>query len=67
MAAESRSVPGVISILEVYALDELKLRMRWSDASLRSARRNGLKVLTHGKRRYVAGRDILRFLRDQAH
>jgi hypothetical protein len=66
MRPQTRTVPGLISVYEVYALDELKLRMRWTDASLRSARRKGLKILSHGKRRYVSGRDVLKFLREHA-
>jgi hypothetical protein len=53
---------GVISMFELYRLDELKRRMAWTDSSLRSARRRGLRVLGHGKRRYVKGRDVIRFL-----
>lgn len=58
--------PGVVSEYELYALDEFKLRMRWTDSSMRSARRNGLRVLKFGKRRYVRGRDVLLFLEQQA-
>ncbi len=53
---------GVISILEVYSLDELLSRMRWTQSSYRAARRRGLRVLGHGKHRYVLGRDVIRFL-----
>ena len=56
------AVAGIISKFELYALDELKHRMRWTDSSLRAARRDGLRVLGYGKRRYVLGIDVFRFL-----
>ncbi len=54
--------PGVISNHELYAIDEVKRRMRWTDSALRSARTMGLRLLTCGKRKYVTGREIIRFL-----
>ena len=54
--------PGVISLTEIYALDEAKRRLRWTESAMRAARRRGLKLLTSGKRRYVTGQEILRFL-----
>ena len=66
MAAErgqhEAKYPGVISLTEIYALDEAKRRMRWTESAMRAARRRGLKLLTCGKRRYVTGQEILRFL-----
>jgi len=65
MANERRiepTCPGVISIHEIYALDEARRRLRWSESALRAARRRGLKLLTCGKRRYVTGQEIFRFL-----
>lgn len=62
---DRRQIAGVISVLEIYALDELLARMRWTQSSYRSARRRGLRVLGHGKHRYVRGRDIIRFLDSQ--
>jgi hypothetical protein len=53
---------GVISRIEIYSLDEIKRRMRWTDAALRAARRRGLRLLACGKRRYVSGEEIARFL-----
>lgn len=55
--------PAVISINELYALDEAKARLRWSDSAFRAARRRGLCVLASGKRRYVSGKEIFRFLK----
>jgi len=57
---------GFISVFELYTLDELKMRMGWTTSSLRSARRNGLRLLGFGKRRYARGRDVIRFLETQA-
>jgi len=54
--------PGVISTAEIYTLDEARKRLRWTESSLRAARRRGLRLLICGKRRYVTGQEILRFL-----
>ncbi|HEV2972372.1 MAG TPA: hypothetical protein VGY55_20530 [Pirellulales bacterium] len=48
--------------MEVYTLEEAKRRMRWTDSALRAAKRRGLRLLGCGKRRYVTGREIIRFL-----
>lgn len=53
---------GVISIHEVYTLPVAKQRMGWTDSAFRAARRDGLRVLIAGKRRYVAGKDLLDYL-----
>jgi hypothetical protein len=54
--------PGVISTLEVYTLDEAKRRLRWTDSAVRSAKRRGLRLIKCGKRKYVSGQELLRFL-----
>ena len=54
--------PGVISQFEVYRLDEALLRLGWSTAAYRAARRRGLQVLSSGKRRYLRGDEVMRFL-----
>ncbi|REJ92495.1 MAG: hypothetical protein DWQ35_12080 [Planctomycetota bacterium] len=59
-------MPGVISILETYTLDEARRRLRWTESSMRSARRRGLRLLQCGKRKYVTGREIVRFLENDA-
>ena len=51
-----------ISLLEVYRIDDAKRRLGWSDSALRAAKRRGLRLLASGKRRYVTGKEILRFL-----
>lgn len=53
---------GVISLHELYRLEEAKLRLGWSDAAYRAARRRGLAVIESGKRRYLSGQEIIRFL-----
>jgi hypothetical protein len=55
--------PGVISIHEVYTIEEAKARLRWTDSALRSAKRRGLRLIPCGKRRYVTGEEICRFLK----
>jgi hypothetical protein len=55
--------PGAISVMEIYTLNEARQRLGWTDSSLRAAKRRGLPMLSCGKRKYVAGRDVLRFLR----
>jgi hypothetical protein len=59
------AVPGVVSLMEIYTIEEAKLRLRWSDSALRMAKRRGLRLLVCGKRRYLTGREILRFLQSQ--
>ncbi len=54
--------PGVISVHELYTLDEARKRLRWTESALRAARRRGLKLLPCGKRKYVSGKEIVRFL-----
>jgi hypothetical protein len=56
---------GVISLTEIYTLDEARRRLCWTASSLRAARRRGLKLLDSGKRKYVTGTEILRFLENQ--
>mgnify|MGYP000918073540 CR=1 FL=1 len=57
-----RPVSGVISLLEIYRLEEAKARLGWSDAAFREAKRRGLKVMVCGRRSYLSGREIARFL-----
>ena len=58
-------VPGVISIHEVYTLAEAKRRLGFTEAALRAAKRRGLVLLPCGKRKFVAGAEIIRFLQAQ--
>ena len=63
--AESKS-PGVISLTEIYTLEEAKGRLRWSDAAFQTAKRRGLVVLASGKRRYLTGLAILEYLQSHS-
>jgi hypothetical protein len=56
------SYPGIISASELYALDEARRRLRWTESAMRAARRRGLRLLRCGKRRYVTGAELIRFL-----
>ena len=60
------SRPGVISVHEIYTLEEARLRLGWTVSALRAARRRGLNLLPCGKRKYVTGSEILRFLGQEA-
>lgn len=53
---------GTISINEIYSVSEAKARLGWTDSALRAAKRRGLRLLACGKRRYVTGEEIRRFL-----
>ena len=64
-ATERFRPPGVISVLEVYRVEEAKARLGWTDSGLRAAKRRGLKLIACGKRRYVTGKEIVRFLESQ--
>ncbi len=57
---------GVISIGEVYTLREACLRLGWTESALRAAKRRGLLLLMSGKRKYISGREVLRFLEAEA-
>ena len=61
-AVSSPLLAGVVSTLEVYTLDEAKRRLRWTDSAVRSAKRRGLRLIKCGKRKYVTGQELLRFL-----
>ena len=61
----SPGYPAVISVLEVYGIEEAKRRLGWTTAAFRAAKRRGLRVLVCGKRRYLAGREVVRFLEAQ--
>jgi len=54
--------PGAISLHDLCTIEEAKARLRWTDPALRAAKRNGLTLLKCGKRRYVTGHEISRFL-----
>jgi hypothetical protein len=56
------SQPGVISVFELYTIDEARRRLRWTDSAFRAAKRRGLRILRSGKRHFVTGRELFRFL-----
>lgn len=58
----ANGAPGVISKIEIYRLSEAKARLGWSESALRAAKRRGLRLLASGKRRYITGEEIFRFL-----
>lgn len=57
---------GVINPEELYTLSEFKRRLGVSDATLRAARRNGLRVHYVHKQAYVYGRDWISYVVDVA-
>lgn len=61
-SAQTTQSAGVISALEIYRLDEALPRLGWTKSAYRAARRRGLQVLASGKRRYLHGQEIIRFL-----
>ena len=58
----SDRVCGFVSIHHVYRLDEALARLGWSMSAFRAAQRRGLRVLKSGKRKFITGREIRRFL-----
>lgn len=60
--ATRQHLPGVISVHELYTLSEARGRLGWTQSAFRAACRRGLRALTCGKRRYLTGQEILRFL-----
>lgn len=61
MAAANTS-NGVIEAGAVYTLPELKRRAGVAEWWLRTARRNGLRVIRAGNRGYVRGEDFISYL-----
>ena len=56
-------VPGSLLCDAVYTVEELKLRLKWSDSTLEAAHCRGLRIYHLGGNGYVYGRDVLDFLR----
>jgi hypothetical protein len=56
-------VPGSILLECVYTLEELKLRLGWSTATLEAAHCRGLRIRHLGGSGYVIGTDVAEFLR----
>ena len=55
---------GVINPEELYTLDAFKRRLGVRDATLRAARRAGLRVYYVHKHAYIYGRDWIDYVRD---
>ncbi|MSR31274.1 MAG: hypothetical protein EXR99_07195 [Gemmataceae bacterium] len=53
---------GVIRADELYTLSEFKRRLEFTNATLRSARRAGLRVYYAHKRGFVLGRDWIDYV-----
>lgn len=56
------AVRGVIRPEELYTLAEIKSRLEFSDATLRSARRSGLRVYYVHGRAFILGADWIRYV-----
>lgn len=62
MATNNDLRTGVISPDELYTLNAFKKRLGIADATLRSARRAGLRVTYLHKQGYVYGRDWIEYV-----
>lgn len=56
---------AVIEAGAVYAKSELRRRLRWSEASWRSAVRSGLPIHRQGRQVFVLGDEFLAFIRSR--
>lgn len=56
-------VPGSILLDAVYTIEELKLRLGWSTATLEAAHCRGLRIRHLGGNGYVIGSDVADFFR----
>jgi len=56
-------VPGSILLDAVYTVEELRLRLGWSAATLEAMHCRGLRIRHLGGGGYVLGRDVADFLR----
>ena len=63
--AASPKAPGYISAGELYTLPELEARLQVGEWALRKARNAGLVMHKMGKRKFVLGADVIRFLQDK--
>ncbi len=59
---DPRKPPGCVSADTLYTLAEIRDRLRLGPQAMREARRAGLVVRRIGRRGYVLGRDLIRFL-----
>ena len=59
---ERRCNAGVIRPDEVYTLEECAVRLEQGSRTIREAFNQGLDSMFFGKRKYVLGADLIRFL-----
>ena len=59
---EPNGCPAVVSVHELYTLEEVARRLRWKRHSIRQALRNGLVTAKFGSRRYCTGRAVRDFM-----
>jgi len=62
MHVHQQKPPGVIRADEVYTINEFCRRSGLGDYAFRQARRDGLRVVEVGKKRFVRGADWLGYL-----
>jgi len=51
---------------KLYRSDELAARMGWRPSGWRAARRAGLRALRYGKRWFVKGADLIKFVEEHS-
>ncbi len=59
------NAPGVIRLDEIYSLGEFQRRSGLKSWAIRTARRNGLRIIKTGNRLYVRGADFNAFIQQQ--
>ena len=59
MAKTTTQVPGSIGASDLYTIGEFKRRLGLSSFAMWRGRRNGLRVYTLTRRRYVLGKDYI--------
>lgn len=64
-AAARESSPGVISTHEIYTLNELERRTGLGEGALKVAKERGLKVRRFGRKAFVRGEDLDKYLAEQ--
>jgi hypothetical protein len=57
------NIPGSLLLEAIYTIEELKLRLGWSTATLEAAHCRGLRIRHLGGNGYVIGTDVADFLR----
>jgi len=62
-ASNRSDVPGSLLLECLYTLEELKLRLGWSTATLEAAHCRGLRIRHLGGNGYVIGSDVADFFR----